>query len=61
MSIFETIGMAWVIFTAALAHVAIVVLAYQRVQQIRLQAKRGATEEQRDVVEAFKVREAIAR
>lgn len=34
MGIFETIGMAWVIFTAALAHVAIIYLAIVGLKQM---------------------------
>lgn len=59
MNVFESVGMAWVIFTSGLAHFAIVWAAYKYFHTMQRQAERGAVEEKRDVVEAFKVRETI--
>lgn len=61
MSIFETIGSGWVIFTSAMAHVVILVGAYKHFRMTQHLAERGAIEQRRDVIEAFKVRETIGR
>jgi hypothetical protein len=70
MNGFESVGFAWVFFTSALGHVAVVYGAYRSIratlnaastwagEQERL-VLRGHVEERRDVVEASRVRAAV--
>ncbi len=49
MSVLSTLGLAWLIFTAALAHIAIVYAAYQHFRRVMELAKRGEVEVMRMV------------
>lgn len=56
MSITETIGVAWIIFTSALGHLIILIAAYRQLQRILSLALRGEVEERRDVAAATETR-----
>lgn len=43
MNLYETLGMGWVIFTSALAHVAIIYGAYKHYQRMLADAKDAAS------------------
>jgi len=49
VNIYETIGLAWIIFTALLATVAIGYFAYKGASDAWRQRQRGATEEALDI------------
>jgi len=56
MSIYEAIGMAWVIFTSALASIGIIYLAIVGLRSvINKQAEAGATDLPMEVKEMFKI------
>ena len=58
MTIFETIGMAWVIFTSSLASVAIIYLAFVGLRQVIKKEQREETETVNvpvEVKEMFKI------
>lgn len=61
MSIFETVGMAFVIFTSAFGTITLGQHVWRSLDAAKRQRERGAVEEQRDVIEAAKVREALIR
>ena len=55
MTIFETIGMAWVIFTSALATVAIVYLAFIGLRAMMIAKENKDADVPVEVKEMFKV------
>jgi len=56
MNAVETLGWVWLIFSAAIAHVAIVVAAYRHIRRTLDLALRGAVEERKDVCDAEQLR-----
>lgn len=60
MNILEVLGLGWLIFSSALAHVAILIAAYRQLRRTLDLALRGEIEEKRDVREAARVREAVS-
>lgn len=56
MTVFQTLGLLWVVFTSAVAHIAILILAYRQLRQLEWHVRRGRAEEYKDVLEMSRLK-----
>lgn len=57
MNIFQALGFVWIVFTAAIGHAVVILLAYHQFREMEWHWRRGKAEQFRDACEMSRMRQ----